>query len=272
MLRKFVFVSSATIATMRSPLFAIVWIAVAVVGTLAQGQGGSDQLGEITFEELQDKQAAAAYFGIGAGYVGGLWYFPATDISANLVDPYKMHGNYTAPIFASGVSGFLTLSLVGNLRIGFEALSGSSSHTETMGSSSHRAAMELSSAALQLDYAFPIVRGLIVAPGVYLGRGTLSFEHTSGPTTIDWPPNNGNLGQAVTSTLAAPFWLVRPTLSVEYALSGYATIRAWGAYNVTAMGSWQENSITTVNNVPNSITARGAIVGLGLFIGLFRSE
>lgn len=237
-----------------------------------QPQRSGDELGEITFEELQDTQSSRAYFGIGAGYVGGLWYFPASDISTNLVMPYSMHGDYSAPLFTSGVSGFLTLSLVGNLRVGFEHLSGSKTHTESQGSSQHRAAMEISSTSLQLDYAIPVLRGLIVAPGAYLGRGALRFEHTSGPSSVEWPSGNGDLGKAVTSTLEAPFWLIRPTLSVEYALSGYATIRAWGAYNVTVMGSWQENSISTVNNVPNSITARGAVVGLGLFIGLFRSE
>lgn len=255
---------------MRLLAFVFGLFIVTAAASRAQQQGG-DQLGEITFEELQDKKSSSAYFGIGAGYVGGFWYFPASDITANLVMPYSMHGGYDSPMFTGGVSAFLTLSLVGNLRIGFEALSGSSSHTETSGNSQHRAVMALSSAALQLDYAFPIVRGLIVAPGVYLGRGSLSFEHTSGPSSTDWTSGN-NLGQAVTSTLAAPFWLVRPTLSVEYALSGYATIRAWGAYNVTAMGTWQENAITTVNNVPSAITARGAAVGLGLFIGLFRTE
>lgn len=243
------------------------------LGLLAQQpQGGDDQLGEITFEELQDKQSGSAYFGIGAGYVGGLWYFPASDISASLVMPYSMHGDYSAPMFTSGISGFLTLSLVGNLRIGFENVSGSQTHTETSGSMQHRAMMELSSTALQLDYAIPVVRGLIVAPGAYLGRGSLRFEHTSGPSSTNWPTSPGTLGQAVTSSLEAPFWLIRPTLSVEYALSGYASIRAWGAYNVTVMGTWQENAITTVNNVPSTITARGAAVGLGLFIGLFRSE
>jgi hypothetical protein len=38
------------------------------------------------------------------------------------------------------------------------------------------------------------------------------------------------------------------------------------------MGTWQENSITTVNNVPSGLTARGFVVGFGVFIGLFRSE
>lgn len=238
----------------------------------AQQPQGGDQLGEITFEELQDKQSSNAYFGIGAGYVGGLWYIPAGDISANLAMPYSMHGDYTAPLFVSGVSGFLTLSLVGNLRIGFEGLSGSQTQTQTQGSSEHRAMMELSSTALQLDYAFPIVRGLIVAPGVFVGRGSLRFEHTSGPSSATWPSSPGTLGNAVTSSLEAPFWLVRPTVSVEYALSGYASLRAWGSYNLTFMGQWQENSITTINGVPSALSARGAAVGLGLFIGLFRSE
>lgn len=247
-------------------LFALLFPVVVV----AQQQG-SDQLGEITFEELQDRQSGSAYFGIGAGYVGGLWYFPASDISSNLVMPYAMHGSYTAPMFVSGVSGFLTVSLIGNLRIGFESLSGSQTHTESHDTLQHRASMSLSSAALQIDYAFPLLRGLIVAPGIYLGRGSLSFEHTSGPSRAEWSPN-GNLGRAVTSTLEAPFWLIRPTLSLEYALSGYASLRAWGSYNLTVMGTWQENAITTVNSVPSAINARGFAAGLGLFIGLFRSE
>lgn len=252
-------------------LLAATAIGFFLAGSVLAQQGG-DQLGEITFEELQDKQSSSAYFGIGAGYVGGFWFYPAKDISTNLVMPYAMHGDYTAPIFTSGINAFLTLSLVGNLRVGFEALSGSQTHTESMGGSQHRAALSLSSAALQLDYAFPLLRGLIVAPGVYLGRGTLQFEHTSGPSSADWPNANGNLGRAVTSTLAAPFWLVRPTLAVEYAVSGYAAVRAWGGYSVTAMGTWQENSITTVNNVPSGLTARGFVAGFGVFIGLFRSE
>ncbi|MCS7302882.1 MAG: hypothetical protein RML15_07105 [Bacteroidota bacterium] len=243
---------------------------MALAGHAQQGSG--DQLGEITFEDLQDKQSSSAYFGIGAGYVGGFWYYPATDINANLAMPYSMHGDYSAPLFTSGVSGFLTLSLVGNLRVGFEALSGSSSHTESQSGGQHRATLSLSSAALQLDYALPLLRGFIVAPGVFLGRGLLSFEHTTGPASTQWPNANGNLGQAVTSTLAAPFWLIRPTVSLEYALSGYATVRAWGSYNVTLMGTWQENNITTVNNVPSAINARGFAAGFGLFIGLFRSE
>lgn len=247
-------------------LFSVLFPVIAV----AQ-QPGSDQLGEITFEELQDRQSSSAYFGIGAGYVGGLWYFPAGDISSNLVMPYAMHGDYKAPMFVSGVSGFLTVSLVGNLRIGFESLSGSQTHTESHDTLQHRASMSLSSAALQIDYAFPILRGLIVAPGVYLGRGSLSFEHTSGPRIAGWL-QNGNLGRAITSTIEAPFWLIRPTLSIEYALSSYASLRAWSSYNLTLMGTWQENSITTVNNVPSAINARGFAAGLGLFIGLFRSE
>jgi hypothetical protein len=256
--------------TMRQ-LLSTACLCIVMLAT-ARAQQGSDQLGEITFEELQEKQSSSAYFGIGAGYIGGFWFYPASDINASLVMPYSMHNDYTAPLYTSGISAFLTLSLVGNLRIGFEALSGSQTHTETVGSSEHRAALSLSSAALQLDYAFPLVRGLIVAPGVYLGRGTLQFEHTSGPRTVNWPQGSETLGSAVTSTLAAPFWLVRPTLSVEYAVSGYATVRAWGGYSLTALGTWQENSISTVNNVPSAITARGFIAGFAVFIGLFRSE
>lgn len=252
-------------------LLTVTVVSILLSGSIVAQQGG-DQLGEITFDELQEKQSSPAYFGIGAGYVGGFWFYPAKNISANLVMPYAMHGDYTAPLFTSGINAFLTLSLVGNLRVGFEALSGSQTHTESMGGSEHRASLSLSSAALQLDYAFPLLRGFMVAPGVYLGRGMLQFEHTSGPSSTDWPSSNSNLGRAVTSTLAAPFWLVRPTLAVEYAVSGYAAVRAWGGYSLTAMGTWQENSITTVNNVPSSLTARGFVAGFGVFIGLFRAE
>jgi len=252
-------------------LLAATAIGFFLAGSVLAQQGG-DQLGEITFEELQDKQSSSAYFGIGAGYVGGFWFYPAKDISTNLVMPYAMHGDYTAPIFTSGINAFLTLSLVGNLRVGFEALSGSQTHTESMGGSQHRAALSLSSAALQLDYAFPLLRGLIVAPGVYLGRGTLQFEHTSGPSSADWPNANGNLGRAVTSTLAAPDGRGGPTLAGDRAVRGSAADGEWGRCSVTPLGVWQESSITTCDRVPPGVTARVFVVGLGVFLGLFRSE
>jgi hypothetical protein len=62
-----------------------------------------------------------------------------------------------------------------------------------------------------------------------------------------------------------------PRLNVEYAFTSFSMIRVNAGYNLSFMGDWQADNISTVTGVPSSINGTGLTVQVGLFVGLFNN-
>ncbi|MFM8472155.1 MAG: hypothetical protein ACKOBV_01385, partial [Candidatus Kapaibacterium sp.] len=134
-------------------------------------QTDGDNLGEITFEELKDKEKSTQYFAVGGGFTGNFLMMDDAALNANLPAGFAV-GQLKKPLFVSGGQGFLTFFFK-NIRFGFNAGIGTQTVDTTIISGSDTTKRQLDYSAsfngVTIDYAIPVFSGFTILPGVQAG-------------------------------------------------------------------------------------------------------
>ncbi len=239
---------------------------------LAQ-QNDGDNLGEITFEELKDKEKSTQYFAVGGGFTGNFLMMDDAALNANLPANFKV-GSLKSPLFVSGGQGFLTFFFK-NIRFGFNAGIGTQT-TDTSfvsGGDTIKQQMDYSASfnGVTIDYAIPVFSGFTVLPGVQAGFGSMTFERYDGKANATW--TGASTTPAAMSRLEISHLYVQPTVQFEYALTTFTMIRANVGYAMTFQGdTWTLNRTTQVTGAQKELNSGGLTAGFGVFFGLFRNE
>ncbi|MBL7998028.1 MAG: hypothetical protein JNL32_05260 [Candidatus Kapabacteria bacterium] len=236
-----------------------------------QGGGNNDNLGEITFEELKDKESGSNYFAAGGGFVGQFALLNTNKINDALKTygvPGFATGSFSSPLFLSGGEGFVAVNLIKNLRVGFTGMAGTQTVTkDTLGSKSNTD-LTLSLNGLNIDYAIPVFRGFTILPGLQTGWGMLRIENYGGRDTSSWTTGS----DIPMKRIEASHIYVQPHLNLEYSLTKLTMLRLSASYNATFMGTWRENRTSTISGVPSDLTGNGLAIGFGVFVGLFNND
>ena len=240
---------------------------------VASAQTDGDNLGEITFEELKDKEKSTQYFAVGGGFTGNFLMMDANAINANLPSTFKV-GSLSAPLFVSGGQGFLTFFFK-NLRFGFNSGVGTQTvdTNVVVGGDSLKRQLDYSASfhGVTVDYAVPLFNGFTMLPGVQAGFGNMSFERYDGKATDSW--TNVEKTPTNVSRLEVSHLFVQPTVQFEYALTTFTMVRAHVGYAMTFTGdTWTLNRTTQISGAPTSLNSSGLVAGFGVFFGLFRNE
>ncbi len=254
-------------------LFACSFIMLVAPNVYAQKTDG-DNLGEITFEELKDKEKTSQYFAVGGGFNGSFLMLNKDDINAHIPATFHVK-DFGSQLFVTGGQGFVTFFFK-NIRFGFAAGIGTQTVSDTGGtvngkSITRHADLSSSLNGLTIDYAIPVFKGFTILPGVQGGFGNFVLERYDGPANDEWTNISGSTVQNM-SRLETSQWYVQPNLNLEYAVTTFTMLRLNVGYNLSGTSStWTLNRTTTINS-SQSINSTGMVAGFGVFFGLFRNE
>jgi hypothetical protein len=221
-----------------------------------------DKLGEITFEDLKEKEQTAQYTAFGGGFSGNFLFFNK-DVVNSIPAIYRT-GNFSAPLFITGGEGFVALPFLKNIRLGFSGSAG----TQSVAVGDTNTELTVSMNGLRVDYAIPIFKGFTILPGVQGGWGMLRVEQYGGRKSGTWGVDTTNFMNRIEATQI----FVQPAVNFEYALTNLTMLRLNVGYNASFIGTWRENRTTELANPNSSLNGNGLVIGFGVFVGLFRNE
>jgi hypothetical protein len=228
-------------------------------------------------EPIPPKRARAAKVGLFAGFTPGWLSVNVNPINDFLVSgkgaPLKDQG-----VFMYGGAGSVYILVVPNLRVGGVGMSGSSSSVSIDPQGVRRdAKLNVGFGGVTVEYVFTLMDRMDLALGTMLGTGgiDITLRHdVGGNDTWDgegklwssWPngaPTN------TSRTLSGSFYVVVPSVSVEYALLGYLAVRIGASYVEMFAPTWKVDENHDLVGVPSDVTGRGFMIHAGILVGTF---
>ena len=225
-----------------------------------------------------DDPVKAAYFGVGGGFIGGLFFANFDVLNTNIARPF-VGQDAKSTIFMTGGQGFVTLPWVKNLRVGGMGSSGTSTcdcnDTSVQGNQVNRELKyTVGYGALTIDYVLPLgYKHFSIVPGIALGAGSVQLyaqQAANRASAFDINDEFSN-GSNITHNYHSSFFFYMPQLQFEYSFKGFAMLRATVAYQGTSMGTWSVDDGVSLGSTDKltGINGSGLSVSLGVFFGLF---
>jgi len=188
-----------------------------------------------------------------------------------------------APLSTKGVvlwggSGAAYIVVVPNLRVGGLGLSGSLTSTSLDASGVRRdTELRIGWGGVTVEYVVPVVERLDVAVGTLIGYGglDLTLRKTNGGTET-WTGEQNLFGKDLNGStntasraLNGSFWVLAPSVNVEYAVLGWMAVRVGGSYAAMVGPTWKVDGSYDLLDVPDTITGKGFAVNVGILVGIF---
>lgn len=231
-------------------------------------------------EPIPPRRSRAAKVGGFGGFTPGWLFVDVKPINDFLVPaggaPLKDKG-----VVMYGGAGAAYVMFIPNLRIGGVGMSGSIKSTALDASGIRREAkLDVGYGGVTLEYVVPIMERLDFAFGTMLGGGGIDIilrEDVGGIQTWngEWSNfgsgnyQNGGQVRNITRTLSGSFFVVVPSVSVEYAILGWAGIRLGASYVAMLSPSWTVDDKYELLGVPTKVNGQGFMLNLGLFVGTY---
>ncbi len=240
---------------MKKNLFAVIIILLSVINLYSQN------------EEYFD-----APFGGGIGYNPG-WIIPDFDIINSRIKALGIPEFSNSGFYTSGISGFLYLGFLKQIRVGGIGFGGSTSSDISVSGINKEAVFSLSGGGLSVEYTLPYIRDLGVSVGTIIGRGSLELELFQNKGGINWNDIWSELSSGSTRninrSLKSSYWFVIPTINVDVPLDRFITLRFGAGYQFTFGGNWKVDNDIDITGVPSGLDANSFFVQTGIFIGFF---
>jgi hypothetical protein len=227
-------------------------------------------------EILPPKRHTEAKMG-GAGGFTPLWLFFD-------VDPVnQVLGNSNAAQFDKngmlllGGQGYGYIMLLPNVRIGGMGAGGTRKSISYYKTTATRRDVEISVGfgGVTVDYVIPVVPRLDIAGGILLGGGGMDIKMTrdNGSAKL-WEDlwreyGSQDLVQDYSRKLSGSFFVIQPSVNIEYALLRWLGLRVGVSYNNMTGGEWKLDDKYEVLGVPNKINGKGWMINTGVFLGTF---
>jgi hypothetical protein len=188
-----------------------------------------------------------------------------------------------APLSTNGMvlwggAGAAYIMIVPNLRVGGMGLGGGITSSIIDAAGIRRDAdLHISYGGVTVEYVIPVVERLDIALGTMIGHGgvDLTLRKSNGGTDT-WTNEQNQFGQGLTGpsntmsrVLNGSFWVLTPSLNVEYAVLGWMAIRVGGSYSVTFSPGWRVDGTYDLLNVPGTVNGKGFMINTGLLVGIF---
>ena len=263
---------------MRTPALLLIVVALCVSLGLAQD------------EVIPPKRSRMAKVGLFGGFTPGMLFPNVKPINDFLVAggaaPLKDNG-----VFMLGGTGAAYIMIVPNLRVGGLGMSGSISSTSLDVATNIRreAQLKIGYGGVTVEYVIPLFEHLDFAVGTMLGTGgmDLTIRKSNGDAST-WTGEQGYLHSVgvgdfgvptgtdlsnppgeVTRTLTGSFYIIIPSVSFEYAVTGWFAIRLGASYVGMVGPTWKIDSNYDLLGVPSDVNGNGFMVNLGLLVGTF---
>jgi hypothetical protein len=230
-----------------------------------------------TFVFSQDSQYFDAPFGGGVGYTPG-WYFPSM-YQVNLqMKTFGLPEFSNSGFYTSGISGFLYLGFIPQLRIGGMGFGGSTSMSAIVNGENREAVYSLGGGALTVEYTLPFVRDFGISVGAMIGRGNLKIELYKNNGSENWNnvwdqisgnPNTLYNRLNYSRTINDNYWTIKPTINFDIPFQRFVTFRIGAGYQFTFGDNWTIDNDQTLNNVPSGLNGKSFFIQSGVYIGFF---
>ncbi len=213
-----------------------------------------------------------APFGGGIGYNPG-WMIPDFDIINSQIKSLGIPEFSSSGFYTSGISGFMYLGFLKQVRIGGIGFGGSTSRDVSIAGIKKEAVYSLSGGGISIEYTLPYVRDLGISIGTVLGRGSLELELFQNKGSISWnnvwSDLNSNSTSNINRSLKNNYWFLIPTLNIDIPLDRFITLRFGAGYQITFGDSWKVDNDIEISGVPSGLDANSFFIQTGIFIGFF---
>ena len=213
-------------------------------------------------------------FGGGIGYNPG-WLMPSIDGLNTKLTSLGIPEVGKNGVFTTGGSGFIYVGFVKNLRIGGMWSSGSTSEKTFSGGFHKEADFSISTGAFSVEYTLPFVKDIGISVGALIGGGSQQLEVYQSRYPADWDnlwgeytSQNGST-QDISRTLRNSFFLLSPTLNVDFPVYRFLSVRVGTGYIMKFGTAWQVDNERDIKNTPSDITKNSFFIQTGIYIGFF---
>jgi hypothetical protein len=225
-----------------------------------------------TFVFSQDSQYFDAPFGGGVGYTPG-WYFPSM-YQVNLqMKTFGLPEFSNSGFYTSGISGFLYLGFIPQLRIGGMGFGGSTSMSAIVNGENREAVYSLGGGGVTIEYTLPLVRNFGISVGAAIGRGDLKIELYKNSGSFDWNNAWSEISTTPTSnysrTLDNKYWIFTPAINFDIPFQRFVNFRIGAGYQFTFGDNWTIENNQPLNNVPSGLNGKSFFIQSGVYIGFF---
>jgi hypothetical protein len=221
----------------------------------------------------QQAQFFDAPFGGGIGYVPA-WYIPNVS-PVNDFLPSGMSEPSKSGFYSSGIAGFIYIGFVKNFRIGGMGFGGSLNSTQKINTINREVVYSLGGGGVTLEYTLPFVKNFGISLGTVIGVGNMEIHLYGNSGSFDWDavwedfsdPNLPSSGY--NKVLTNNFWMVTPTINVDYPIYRFVSLRLGVGYQITFASDWSADNNQPLSGVPSNISSNSFFIQSGIFVGFF---
>jgi hypothetical protein len=230
-------------------------------------------------EPLPPPKHGQVKFGGAGGFTQNLLFLDLDPIN-QVITANKGAALNNNPVFMMGGQGYAYILFVKNLRLGGIGMSGSmSSRSIDPNQNNLRRDVQLSVGygGITAEYVVPVVSRLDVTFGTVIGWGNLTMRMTHGQGDVAWDTLWSQFGSSQSSVpqfthkVSGSFFLLQPSVSVEYAVLRYLGLRVGAGYSSTIGTSWtfDDQQDSQVIGVPSGVSGKGFTINAGIYLGTF---
>ncbi|MBX3043107.1 MAG: hypothetical protein KIT33_08040 [Candidatus Kapabacteria bacterium] len=234
-----------------------------------------DRLDEFSFESSELKHESTPYFAIAGGVTFTFNFANFEEINNQLKKIGFGVGDFSGQVSLWGGEGFTGIVYVPNMRVGFFSYGGSSFISKDFPAGdepgfNREVEYQVGLSGLSIEYAYVPLKSFAIVGGLSLGRGDLTISSYDTRSESNWenfspePGLNNSLNMA-----SSNFWVIKPNLYFEYALTNFLMFRAGASYNYTLGYDWKQNYNANLQGVPDGLNANALQLQAGIFLGLF---
>jgi hypothetical protein len=230
-------------------------------------------------EPIPPKRTKMAKVGLFGGFTPGWLAMDTKPINAFLV------GSGAAALSENGVfmvggGGAIYIMVLPNFRVGGMAVSGGISSSTVVSNVRKDAELRVNFGGVTVEYVIPIVPRLDLAVGTMIGGGSLNLtlrQDVGGNKT--WFQEWSNFGTGnyqtgaqinnVQRTLTGSYYVLVPSVNLEYAVMGWLGVRLGASYVAMFSPTWQLDGKYDLVDVPDKISGKGFMINGGIFLGTY---
>ncbi len=235
-----------------------------------------DRLDDYSYDSSELVTETPPYFAIAGGATFTFQFANFDALNKHIIDKKFDLSDFSGQVNLWGGEGFTGLVYIPNLRVGFFSYGGSKNISSNISFEveNEKVKRELEykvgMTGLSLEYAIVPMKSFAITAGISIGRGDLTINSYETIDNADWndfipKANSSNYLNVASSN----YWLVKPTVNFEYAITNFLMFRVGASYNSTFAYDWKQNFNSKLNNVPNDLNADALQIQAGIFIGLF---
>jgi len=215
-----------------------------------------------------------APFGGGIGYVPA-WYIPNLDPINVQLNQIGMPELNTGGFYSSGIAGFLYVGFVKDFRIGGMGFGGSLSTSQNINNINKEVVYNLSGGGVTLEYTLPYIKNFGVSVGAIVGAGSMELDFYRNNGNFSWGgiweeiSNPDEPSDSYYGKLRNHYWMVTPTLNVDYPVYRFVVIRLGVGYQIAFADDWKADNDQPVSGIPNDLNSNSFFIQSGIFVGFF---